>query len=153
MLNQLPIKGNLGKDVVLSNSGKAAYFSVAVSKPYTENGQTLFKTIWWDCSVISQRLVEKVKDYKTGTTVKLTGEVDEKEYNGNKKKFLLVLEIDEIVKPENRSNSNSYPQSNAQRDNQGNRSSYQGNQSFERDSDPFGGNGSTIDISDDDLPF
>lgn len=137
MLNQLPIKGNLGKDVQLAASGKAAYFSVATSKWIKENE---FKTIWWECKVINQKLVNKVAAYKAGTTVKLTGEIDEEEYNGQKKKVLIVLEIDSIVKQQN----NKYSQNNS---NQG------GFPSSQQESEPFGGSGSNIDISDDDLPF
>lgn len=130
MLNQLPIKGNLGKDVQVASSGKAAYFSVATSKWIKDNE---YKTIWWECKVINQKLVNKVSGYKAGTTVKLTGEIDEDEYNGQKKKVLIVLEVDSVIKQQS--------------------SGQTGIPNFNRDSEPFNETGSTIDISNDDLPF
>ena len=60
------------------------------------------------------------------------------------------------------SNNNSQPQNNFGQNNFNNNQSSQpqssnngssGMPDFDRDSDPFGGSGSTIDISDDDLPF
>ena len=154
MLNQLPIRGNLGKDVQVAASGKAAYFSVATSKWIKENE---YKTIWWECKVINQKLVNKVSGLKAGTTVKLTGEIDEDEYNGQKKKVLIVLEIDAVIKPTSNAGQ-------AQTGNEGNYPSNQNNTFKSQDNgqnempdlsyqkDPFS-NGQTIDIADDDLPF
>lgn len=160
MLNQLPIKGNLGKDVQVASSGKAAYFTVATSKWIKDNE---YKTIWWECKVINQKLVNKVAGYKAGTTVKLTGEIDEDEYNGQKKKVLIVLEVDAVIKSTNNAG-------HAQTSNEGNYSSNQNNtfksqnnsqpsidgmseHGFNTKADPFSGTGRTIDIDDSDLPF
>ena len=154
MLNHLPIKGNLGKDVQVSASGKAAYFSVATSKWVKDNE---YKTIWWECKVINQKLVNKVSGLKAGTTLKLTGEIDEEEYNGQKRKVLIVLEADVVVKQQSPTANQTSSEGNYSQNTNNTFKSQDNSRNempdFDRDSDPFGGTGSTIDISDDDLPF
>lgn len=163
MINNVVLQGKLGQgfDLRYTSSGEAvAKTSIAVKRNYKTQNESQPSVDWINITFWGKRAESVANHFKKGDEILVIGRIQTGSYadqQGNKK-YTFEVRCDSYNFPggkgsENRSNSNSYPQNNTHGDNQNNRSSYQGDQSSERDSDPFGGSGSAIDISDDDLPF
>lgn len=146
MINNVVLVGRLTKDPDLrytaSGTGVAT-FTLAVNRNFTnQDGNRDADFI--NC-VIWRKSAETLANYaKKGTLLGVIGRIQTRSYENQQGQRVYVTEVvaerfNYLEKREGNSNSsNSQKQSNNQ-------------QSFDRSSDPF--SGSSIDISDDDLPF
>ncbi|WP_375178445.1 single-stranded DNA-binding protein [Enterococcus rotai] len=183
MINNVVLVGRLTKDPDLryTSSGSAvATFTLAVNRNFTNaNGNREADFI--NC-VIWRKPAETMANYaRKGTLLGVTGRIQTRNYENQQGQRVYVTEVvcENFQLLESRSaseqrqttdGSDSTPSYNAgggnsfqpqnnnfSGQNNFNQSSSQSNNNgmpdFDRDSDPFGGTGSTIDISDDDLPF
>ncbi|MGX7245426.1 single-stranded DNA-binding protein [Enterococcus quebecensis] len=182
MINNVVLVGRLTKDPDLryTSSGSAvATFTLAVNRNFTnQNGNREADFI--NC-VIWRKPAETMANYaRKGTLLGVTGRIQTRNYENQQGQRVYVTEVvcENFQLLESRSaseqrqtheGSSSTPTYNAgggsfqqqnndfSGQNNFNQSSSQSNNNgmpdFDRDSDPFGGTGATIDISDDDLPF
>ena len=171
MINNTVLVGRLTKDPDLryTSSGSAvATFTLAVNRNFT-NADGNREADFINC-VIWRKPAETLANYaRKGTLLGVTGRIQTRTYDNQQGQRVYVTEVvcenfqllESRSASENRSSSESYPQNNPQGDNTQNRSNQSsgfgsdhsaGMPNFGKDSDPFGGTGSTIDI-DDDLPF
>jgi len=172
MINNVVLVGRLTKDPDLrfTSSGSAvATFTLAVNRNFTNaNGNREADFI--QC-VIWRKPAETMANYaKKGTLLGVTGRIQTRNYENQQGQRVYVTEVvcENFQLLESlRSDDNSPQQNDTGVSNQfeGNYPSNQNNTfksqdnsqkempDFDRDSEPFSGSGSTIDISDDDLPF
>ncbi|MEI5994005.1 single-stranded DNA-binding protein [Candidatus Enterococcus mansonii] len=182
MINNVVLVGRLTKDPDLryTSSGSAvATFTLAVNRNFTnQNGNREADFI--NC-VIWRKPAETMANYaRKGTLLGVTGRIQTRNYENQQGQRVYVTEVvcENFQLLESRSaseqrqtqeGSGSTPTYNAggggfqsqnnnfAGQNNFNQSSSQSNNNgmpdFDRDADPFAGSGSTIDISDDDLPF
>ena len=170
MINRVVLIGRLTRDVELryTQSGVAVgTFSLAVNRQFT-NASGEREADFINC-VIWRKSAETLANYaRKGTLVGVTGRIQTRSYDNQQGQRVYVTEVvaDNFQLLESRSASENRQQSGGfQSSGQsaggfgGNNNSNQTSQSsngmpdFDRDtSDPFGSS-STIDISDDDLPF
>lgn len=183
MINNVVLVGRLTKDPDLryTSSGSAvATFTLAVNRNFTNaNGNREADFI--NC-VIWRKPAETMANYaRKGTLLGVTGRIQTRNYENQQGQRVYVTEVvcenfqllesrsaseqrqttegsdstpsyntggGSFQQPQNNnfSGQNNFNQSSSQ-------SSNNGMPDFDRDSDPFSGSGSTIDISDDDLPF
>ncbi|MGM0220087.1 single-stranded DNA-binding protein [Enterococcus sp. AZ126] len=173
MINNVVLVGRLTKDPDLrfTHSGSAvATFTLAVNRNFTNaNGNREADFI--NC-VIWRKPAETMANYaRKGTLLGVTGRIQTRNYENQQGQRVFVTEVvcenfqllESRATAEQRNNSIGNDQPNSFQNNQPN-SNYdthtqrhsQDNKcmpDFARSSDPFVGSGSTIDISDDDLPF
>lgn len=172
MINNIVLVGRLTKDPDLryTSSGSAvATFTLAVNRNFTNaNGNREADFI--NC-VIWRKPAETMANYaKKGTLLGVTGRIQTRNYENQQGTRIYVTEVvcENFQLLESRASSdNSQQNRNTGVSNQfeGNCSSNQDNTFKSQDNsrndlpdleyknDPFSGTGSTIDISDDDLPF
>ncbi|MGM0219015.1 single-stranded DNA-binding protein [Enterococcus sp. AZ126] len=183
MINNVVLVGRLTKDPDLryTSSGSAvATFTLAVNRNFTNaNGNREADFI--NC-VIWRKPAETMANYaRKGTLLGVTGRIQTRNYENQQGQRVYVTEVvcenfqllesrsaseqrqttegsDSTPTYNNAGGGSFQPQNNNfSGQNNFNQSSSQSNNNgmpdFDRDSDPFGGTGSTIDISDDDLPF
>ena len=177
MINNVVLVGRLTKDPDLkyTSSGSAvASFTLAVNRSFTnQNGNREADFI--NC-VIWRKPAETMANYaRKGTLLGVVGRIQTRSYENQQGQRVYVTEVvcenfqllESKEATENRNSSQS-----SQNQNIGGKNNFEGNSSdgnqngsnqtsggqndmpnFDRDSDPFGGSNSTIDITDDDLPF
>ncbi|MTD40353.1 single-stranded DNA-binding protein [Erwinia sp. CPCC 100877] len=183
MINNVVLVGRLTKDPDLryTSSGSAvATFTLAVNRNFTnQNGNREADFI--NC-VIWRKPAETMANYaRKGTLLGVTGRIQTRNYENQQGQRVYVTEVvcENFQLLESRSASEQRQQEggSASYSNNNNGGSFQAQNSnfsagqnnfnqpsssqsnnngmpdFDRDADPFGGSGSTIDISDDDLPF
>lgn len=177
MINNVVLVGRLTKDPDLryTSSGSAvASFTLAVNRTFTnQNGNREADFI--NC-VIWRKPAETMANYsKKGTLLGVVGRIQTRSYENQQGQRVYVQEVvcenfqllESKATNETRNSAQSSQDqntggSNGFTDNYGNGNQNSSNRTsdgqndtsgFNRDSDPFGGSGSTIDISDDDLPF
>ena len=140
MINNVVLVGRLTKDPDLryTASGSAvATFTLAVNRNFTnQNGDREADFI--NC-VIWRKPAETMANYARKGT--LLGVVGRNGYQSQNRSF------GNNNAGSGFNNNNSFNPSSSQSQNNN------GMPDFDKDSDPFGGSGSSIDISDDDLPF
>ena len=165
MINNVVLVGRLTKDPDLryTASGSAvATFTLAVNRNFTnQNGDREADFI--NC-VIWRKPAETMANYaRKGTLLGVVGRIQTRNYENQQGQRVYVTEVvcENFQLLESRSaseqrgtgggsfnnNNNSFNPSSSQSQNNN------GMPDFDKDSDPFGGSGSSIDISDDDLPF
>ncbi|MFK4567518.1 single-stranded DNA-binding protein [Enterococcus sp. UD-01] len=169
-------------DLRYTSSGSAvATFTLAVNRNFTnQNGNREADFI--NC-VIWRKPAETMANYaRKGTLLGVTGRIQTRNYENQQGQRVYVTEVvcenfqllesrsaSEQRQQEGGTSSSSYNNNNggsfqAQNNNfstgqnnfnqpSSSQSNNNGMPDFDRDADPFGGSGSTIDISDDDLPF
>jgi len=182
MINNVVLVGRLTKDPDLryTSSGSAvATFTLAVNRNFTSaNGNREADFI--NC-VIWRKPAETLANYaRKGTLLGVVGRIQTRSYDNQQGQRVYVTEVvcENFQLLESRSaseqrqtqdnssfnsgggfnqptaqNNNFGGQNNFNQSSQSNNDNSSGMPDFDRDSDPFGGSGSTIDISDDDLPF
>lgn len=167
MINNVTLVGRLTKDADLkyTQTGNAvATFTLAVNRTFT-NAQGEKEADFINC-VVWRKSAENVANYtQKGSLVGVTGRIQTRSYDNDAGTRIYVTEVvaenvqflDSKKDGEQRQSNNNY-QSNNQRQTSGNDWGNGGGgntqtkqNSFNRQSDPFAG--SSIDISDDDLPF
>lgn len=157
MINNSVLVGRLTKDPDLryTSSGSAvATFTLAVNRNFTNaNGNR--EADYINCVIWRKPAENFANMTHKGSLVGIVGRIQTRSYDNQQGQRVYVTEVvcenfqllESKNASETRSNQPSSPQDNPQGDNT------QSQPDFERNSDPFGGSGSTIDISDDDLPF
>ena len=177
MINNVVLVGRLTKDPDLryTSSGSAvATFTLAVNRNFTNaNGNREADFI--NC-VIWRKPAETMANYaRKGTLLGVVGRIQTRSYENQQGQRVYVTEVvcENFQLLESRgTNENRNGNQGAQNNHTGASNSFEGNYlnqsqngsnqsrepkndipDFDRSSDPFGGSGSTIDISDDDLPF
>ena len=163
MINNVVLQGKLGQDFDLryTQSGEAvAKTSIAVKRNYKSQNESQPSADWINITFWGKRAESVANYFRKGDEILITGRIQTGSYvdQQDTKKYTFEVRCDSFNFPggkssENRSNSNSYPQNNTHGDNSNNRSSYEGEQSFERDADPFAGAGQNYDVDDSQLPF
>lgn len=183
MINNVTLVGRLTKDPDLryTSSGSAvATFTLAVNRNFT-NSDGNREADFINC-VIWRKPAETMANYaRKGTLLGVVGRIQTRSYENQQGQRIYVTEIvcENFQLLESRqANENRNSAQDAQNQNTGVSSSSEGNSSFGgnnafksqnnsqesqgqffnpnkpiTEGDPFGGTGSTIDISDDDLPF
>lgn len=177
MINNVVLVGRLTKDPDLryTSSGSAvASFTLAVKRNFTnQNGNREADFI--NC-VIWRKPAETMANYAhKGTLLGVIGRIQTRSYENQQAQRVYVTEVvcenfqlleskevnetrnsSQISQNQNTGGQNNF-EGNYSLDNQNGSNRTSGVQNdtsgFNLDSDPFGGSGSTIDISDDDLPF
>ncbi|BCA84486.1 single-stranded DNA-binding protein [Enterococcus saigonensis] len=176
MINNVVLVGRLTKDPDLrytANGAAVATFTLAVNRNFTnQSGDREADFI--NC-VIWRKPAETLANYaRKGTLLGVTGRIQTRNYENQQGQRVYVTEVvaENFQLLESRSANeqrqqgstntnggggfnNNYGGANQQNNfNQNQPSQTNGMPSFDRDtSDPFGSDASTIDISDDDLPF
>ena len=160
MINNTVLVGRLTKDPDLryTSSGSAvATFTLAVNRNFTNaNGNREADFI--NC-VIWRKPAETLANYaRKGTLLGVTGRIQTRTYDNQQGQRVYVTEVvcENFQLLENKSQNEQRategsPQGFNQTGQQNAPSGFSG--AHGQQSDPFGGAGSTIDISDDDLPF
>lgn len=146
MINNVVLVGRLTKDAELRYTGNetpVASFTLAVNRDFkSADGQQEADFI--NCVIWRKSAETLANTVRKGQQIGVVGRVQTRSYDNQQGQKVFVTEVvaerfNYLEKREGNSNS-----SNSQ-----NQSSNQ--QNFDRNSDPF--SGSSIDISDDDLPF
>ncbi|MBL1229319.1 single-stranded DNA-binding protein [Enterococcus sp. BWB1-3] len=183
MINNVVLVGRLTKDPDLryTSSGSAvASFTLAVNRNFT-NASGNREADFINC-VIWRKPAETLANYaRKGTLLGVTGRIQTRSYDNQQGQRVYVTEVvcenfqllesrstseqrqtqdsssynsgGGFNQPTQSQNSNFGGQSNFNQPSQSSNDNSSGMPDFNRDSDPFSGSGSTIDISDDDLPF
>lgn len=176
-MNRVNLVGRLTRDPELrytSSNIPVVTFTVAVNRTFTnQNGEReadFINIVAW------RKQAENVKNYVSkGSQVGIDGRIQTRSYddnNGNRRYITEVVAdsvqfLESRQRSENRASSNGYQnQGGYQQQNQSQNNMYSGNapqqnrnsfmddmNSIQVDKDPFEEFGSSIDISDDDLPF
>lgn len=156
MLNRVILIGRLTRDPELryTPSGIAvAQFTLAVDRPFTNqqgNREADFINI-----VVWRKQAENCANYlRKGRLVAVEGRIQTRNYENNEGRRVYVTEVvaDNVRFLESASAVNREEFGSPNYDNQ-NHGSYNTNQDFNSDLDPFSDDGKPVDISDDDLPF
>ncbi|MBC1525458.1 single-stranded DNA-binding protein [Listeria booriae] len=155
MMNRVVLVGRLTKDPELryTPAGDAvATFTLAVNRPYKNaNGE---QPVDYINIVVWRKAAENAANFlKKGSLAGVDGRVQTRNYEGQDGKRVYVTEVlaESVQFLEPRS-SQEAPQQQSNT-NQSNHQANQQNGRQQGNSDPFGGTGKPIDISDDDLPF
>lgn len=120
-MNVFTATGNLGKDCRVNQTANSTVcgFALAVKSGYGDNAQTL----WIDCSIWGKQAEGALPQYLVkGQQVAVSGELGQREHEGNKYLTLRVNSIDLIGKREE-----SQQQGNGQKDYRGHPGSNQQN--------------------------
>ncbi|WP_159723125.1 single-stranded DNA-binding protein [Enterococcus sp. CSURQ0835] len=169
MINNVVLVGRLTKDPDLrytSNGTAVATFTLAVNRNFTNQSGNR-EADFINC-VIWRKSAETLANYaRKGTLLGVTGRIQTRNYENQQGQRVYVTEVvadnfqllESRNVSEQRQHSENSGESNFQSSNNFNNNNFdQSSQSakntmpdFDRDSDPF--SGSSIDISDDDLPF
>lgn len=151
MINRVVLVGRLTKDPELRytpNGVAVTNFRLAVNRPFTnQNGEReadFINVIVW------RKAAENVANYlHKGSLAGVDGRIQTRNYEGQDGKTVYVTEVVadsvQFLEPKNSSNNNQDFNNN----NAGNNNPFGGGNQF---NDPFS-DSTTIDISDDDLPF
>ncbi|MDD6878811.1 MAG: single-stranded DNA-binding protein [bacterium] len=158
-MNKVFLIGRLTRDPELrytSNNTPVATFSLAVNRNYSnQNGEREADFI---NIVVWRKQAENVKNYiKQGSQIAIDGRIQTRSYDGEdgKKRYITEVIADNVQFLDTKSNNNTSNYNNSS-----NEVSYQTPESFSQQpistdvtSDPFADFGSSIEISDDELPF
>lgn len=146
MINNVVLVGRLTKDPDLrytANGTAVASFTLAVKRDFKNtNGDQ--ESDFINCVIWRKSAETLANTVRKGHQIGVTGRIQTRNYENQQGKKVFVTEVvaenfNYLEKREGKSNNGrSQNQSNNQ-------------QNFDRDNDPF--SGSSIDISDDDLPF
>ncbi len=156
MMNRVVLVGRLTKDPELRytpNGVPVATFTLAVNRPFKNQGgeqEADFINV-----VVWRKPAENVANFlKKGSLAGVDGRVQTRNYEGQDGKRVYVTEIQtesvQFLEPKSQ-NAGGDNQTNT--NTSGSNSNRSQNNYTRVDDDPFAGNGKTIDISDDDLPF
>ncbi|WP_407855606.1 single-stranded DNA-binding protein [Enterococcus hailinensis] len=164
MINNVVLVGRLTKDPDLrytANGTGVAAFTLAVNRNFTNQSGNR-EADFINC-VIWRKSAETLANYaRKGTLLGITGRIQTRNYENQQGQRVYVTEViaenfqllesrsSNEQRQDQSSNDSSY-QSGGNDYNQPSQSAKNTMPDFDRDSDPF--NGSSIDISDDDLPF
>lgn len=171
MINNVVLVGRLTKDPDLrytANGQAVATFTLAVNRNFTNQSGNR-EADFINC-VIWRKPAETLANYaRKGTLLGVTGRIQTRNYENQQGQRVYVTEVvcenfqllESRSASEQRQTTGGAPmggqQSNNYNANQGfNQSPSSANNGmpeFDRSMDPFGSEGTTIDISDDDLPF
>ena len=174
MINNVVLVGRLTKDPDLryTQSGSAvATITLAVNRNFT-NQQGKREADFINC-VIWRKPAETMANYaRKGTLLGVTGRIQTRSYENQQGQRVYVTEVvcenfqllesrsvsEQRQVNQDESSNKQYPSHDYDNSNIGNTPNFSmpntnNMPDFDRESDPFSGSGSTIDISDDDLPF
>lgn len=156
MINNSILEGRLVSDVDLKTTGSGtpvAQFRLAVNRPF-KNKSGEYEADFINC-VIWRKAAENLANFcSKGSHINVQGRLQSRSYENPEGNRIYVTEL--VVeqfslldkKPSGATNTNQAPSTK--------QSNYQQNQQQDQDKkfvDPFADDGSTIDISDSDLPF
>ncbi|MCI1904183.1 single-stranded DNA-binding protein [Enterococcus hirae] len=162
MINNVVLVGRLTKDPDLrytANGTAVASFTLAVNRNFTnQSGQREADFI--NCVIWRKQAETMANMARKGSLVGVVGRIQTRNYENQQGQRVYVTEVvaDNFQMLESKAASekrqqteggsfnkqnSSFPQSSSKKD----------TPDFSREKDPFGGDNSTIDISDDDLPF
>lgn len=153
MINNITLVGRLTKDPELKYTGNGtavATFTLAVNRNFT-NASGEREADFPNC-VIWRKPAETLANYaKKGSLIGVTGRIQTRNYENQQGQRVYVTEVvcENFQLLEKRADDNQQPQQTNQK--QGNLDTF-GEFGNQHKPDPFG-NSSSIDISDDDLPF
>lgn len=153
MINNVVLIGRLTKDPDLrytANGTAVATFTLAVNRNF-KNQDGNREADFINC-VIWRKPAESLANYaRKGTLLGITGRIQTRSYENQQGQRVYVTEIivEEFQLLESRSANNKQQPSSNQPSQPTN--TKQSTPSYDRDSDPF--SGSSVDITDDDLPF
>lgn len=163
MINNVVLVGRLTKDMDLryTSSGTAVgSFTLAVNRNFTsQNGNR--EADYVNC-VIWRKPAETMANYtRKGSLVGVVGRIQTRYYDNPQGQRVYVMEVvcerfqllESKEVSEQRQNQAPVPPQNQPAADQSNPAGANYSPDFGAGSDPFGVSGSTIDISDDDLPF
>lgn len=150
MINRVVLTGRLTRDLELktTQSGlSVASFTLAVNRQFTDaNGNRGADFI--NCVIWKKSAENLCKYTHKGSLIGIDGRLQTRSYDNNNGQKVFVTEV--VVD----SFSLLEPKSESQTNNQSsNNNSYSSNNNADAAPDPFGGNGNSIEVSDDDLPF
>lgn len=168
MINNVVLVGRLTKDPDLrytANGAAVATFTLAVNRNFTNQNGTR-EADFINC-VIWRKPAETLANYaRKGTLLGVVGRIQTRNYENQQGQRVYVTEVvcdnfqlleSRSVAEQRQSNENTFSPNNFSQTANTNQTFQQSSNNtvpdFDRDSDPFAGSGSTIDISDDDLPF
>lgn len=160
MINNTSLTGRLTKDADLryTNSGKAvASFTLAVDRQFQRDGEPTADFI--NC-VIWNKSAEALQKYThKGSLIGVTGRIQTRSYDGKDGQRVYVTEVVvnnfAFLESKNSNGNNSATQQPNTGRGQSHTAPQQAPQSGQQaaNNSPFAGQGKTIDIDDDDLPF
>ena len=162
-INQVVLQGNLGKDPDLryTQSGKAvATISIAVKRNFPTNGEYL--SDWINVVFWGKQAETVAKKFQKGSEIIVTGSIQTRSYENNQGQKIYVTEINansfSFTSGSRQNGGNSqnnggtgYQNQNTNNYSQNNQNSSSGQYGSDNGQDNFGS--STLDITDDDLPF
>ena len=149
MINRVVLTGRLTRDLELktTQSGlSVASFTIAVNRQFTDS-QGKREADFINCVIWRKAAENLCKFTHKGSLIGVDGRLQTRSYDNNngQKVFVTEVVVDSfsLLEPKNESQTNNQSSNN---------NSYS-NANTATEPDPFAGNGDTVDISDDDLPF
>lgn len=149
MINRVVLTGRLTRDLELktTQSGlSVASFTIAVNRQFTNsNGNREADFI--NCVIWKKSAENLCKYTHKGSLIGIDGRLQTRSYDNNNGQKVFVTEavVDSFSLLE--------PKSESQTNDQSSNNNSCSNSNTATEPDPFAGNGDTVDISDDDLPF
>ena len=149
MINRVVLTGRLTRNPELKTTQSelsVASFTLAVNRQFTDaNGNRGADFI--NCVIWKKSAENLCKFTHKGSLIGIDGRLQTRSYDNNngQKVFVTEVVVDSfsLLEPKNESQTNNQSSNN---------NSYS-NANTATEPDPFAGNGDTVDISDDDLPF
>ena len=149
MINRVVLTGRLTRnpELKITQSGlSVASFTIAVNRQFTNsNGNREADFI--NCVIWKKSAENLCKYTHKGSLIGIDGRLQTRSYDNNNGQKVFVTEV--VVD----SFSLLEPKSESQTNNQSSNNNSYSNANTATEPDPFAGNGDTVDISDDDLPF
>lgn len=149
MINRVVLTGRLTRNPELktTQSGlSVASFTLAVNRQFTDS-QGKREADFINCVIWRKAAENLCKFTHKGSLIGVDGRLQTRSYDNNngQKVFVTEVVVDSfsLLEPKNESQTNNQSSNN---------NSYS-NANTATEPDPFAGNGDTVDISDDDLPF
>lgn len=151
MINNVVLVGRLTKDPDLrytANGTPVASFTLAVKRDFkSASGEQEADFI--NCVIWRKSAETLANTVRKGQQIGVVGRVQTRSYENQQGQKVFVTEVN--AERFNYLEKREANQNSGQQQNAGNQNFKNQNNDFDRDKDPF--SGSTIDISDDDLPF
>lgn len=149
MINRVVLTGRLTRNPELKTTQSelsVASFTLAVNRQFTDaNGNRGADFI--NCVIWKKSAENLCKFTHKGSLIGIDGRLQTRSYDNNNGQKVFVTEVVadsfSLLEPKNESQTNNQSSNN---------NSYS-NANTAAEPDPFAGNGDTVDISDDDLPF
>ncbi|MFR3684871.1 MAG: single-stranded DNA-binding protein [Enterococcus sp.] len=151
MINNVVLVGRLTKDPDLrytANGTAVASFTLAVNRNF-KNSDGQQEADFINCVIWRKSAETLANTVRKGQQIGLTGRIQTRSYDNQQGQRVYVTEV--VAESFNYLEKRENGQSNNQQQNSNYQNTNNQNSNFDRDQDPFAG--TSIDISDDDLPF